>query len=199
MFLVIDNYDSFVHNLARYFEIAGVQTLVLRNDKVSIKEITDLKPEALIISPGPCSPKEAGISTEAVCKLGTSIPILGVCLGHQCIGEAYGGTTQRAAEPVHGKSSLIKHVARGIFEGIPSPLQVGRYHSLIVKPGKQSPLRVTARTDEGEIMAMAHMSYPVCGLQFHPESILTQHGQAMIQNFVNMAQHWNDLKHNKAA
>lgn len=199
MFLIIDNYDSFVYNLARYFELGGVRTLVMRNDEITINGIIDLNPAGLIISPGPCSPKEAGISTEAVRKLGTSVPILGVCLGHQCIGEAYGGTTRRAEEPVHGKASIIKHVGRGIFENIPSPLKVGRYHSLIVKPPKQSPLRITARTDTGEIMAMAHMSYPVCGVQFHPESILTEHGQDMIENFITLAQRWNMTKRSKAA
>ncbi len=192
MFLVIDNYDSFVHNLARYFELAGVKTRVIRNDAIDIASIRELDPEAIILSPGPCTPKEAGICVETVKQLGAEIPILGVCLGHQCIGEAYGHEITRARVPMHGKASLIRHDAKGVFADLPSPFFVGRYHSLIVSPLKKSPLKTTAQNDEKEIMAMAHGSHPVYGMQFHPESVMTEHGQAMIKNYVGMARRWND-------
>ena len=194
MFLVIDNYDSFVHNLARYFEIAGVETRVVRNDAITVQDIKTIQPEALILSPGPCTPKEAGICVDTVKTLGTEIPILGVCLGHQAIGEAYGAMTLRANRPVHGKASTITHEGSGIFKALPSPLSVGRYHSLIVKPSKSCPLMTTAQTDNGEIMAMRHPTHPVYGVQFHPESVLTEHGQTLVQNFVDLALGWHRLK-----
>ena len=194
MFLVIDNYDSFVHNLARYFELAGVKTRVVRNDEIDIKEIKKLKPEALILSPGPCTPQDAGICIKAVKTFGEKLPILGVCLGHQAIGEAYNAATLRADTPIHGKASTIRHNAQGIFKNLPSPMEVGRYHSLIIKPSKKCPLITTAETKDGEIMAIAHPTHPVYGLQFHPESVLTENGQDLVNNFVDIAQSWHKLK-----
>lgn len=194
MFLVIDNYDSFVHNLARYFELTNVQTDVVRNDEITLQEIKNLEPEAIILSPGPRAPKEAGICVEVIKQLGPSVPILGVCLGHQCIGEAYGHETIKAKVPMHGKASLIRHEGGGIFDGLPSPFFVGRYHSLIVAEHKNSPLKITARNDEKEIMAFAHPDHPVIGVQFHPESVLTEHGQQMIENFVNFTRSWHAKK-----
>ncbi|MCB9983411.1 MAG: aminodeoxychorismate/anthranilate synthase component II [Rhodospirillales bacterium] len=198
MFLVIDNYDSFVHNLARYFEMTGVSTQIVRNDAITIDEIKDLKPEALILSPGPCTPKEAGICVEAVKTLGPKLPILGVCLGHQAIGEAYGAMTLRANTPTHGKATAITHNQQGLFASLPSPMNVGRYHSLIVKPSKSCPLLTTAQTNGGEIMALAHPTHPVYGLQFHPESVLTEHGQHLVQNFVDLAESWHKLNQTAA-
>lgn len=192
MFLVIDNYDSFVHNLARYFELAGIKTCIRRNDAVSVAEIRAMQPQALIISPGPCSPKEAGICTEAIRDLGADMPILGVCLGHQCIGEAYGAVTMRAEAPVHGKASLIHHDGMELFDALPSPMEAGRYHSLIVKPGTNSPLVITARTEDGEIMAMRHEQHPVYGVQFHPESVMTPRGMDVVRNFIAIAQAWHN-------
>ena len=194
MFLVIDNYDSFVHNLARYFEMTGVSTQIIRNDAITIDEIKELKPEALILSPGPCTPKEAGICVEAVKTLGPTLPMLGVCLGHQAIGEAYGAITLRADTPIHGKATAITHNQQGLFAGLPSPLNVGRYHSLIVQPSKTCPLITDAQTGSGEIMALSHPAHPVYGVQFHPESVLTEHGQPLVQNFVDLAQSWYKLK-----
>ena len=198
MFLVIDNYDSFVHNLARYFEIAGVETRVVRNDAITLDEIESLAPEALVLSPGPCTPKEAGICVDAVKKFGQTLPILGVCLGHQAIGEAYGAMTLRADTPVHGKASVITHDGTDVFKTLPSPMEVGRYHSLIVQPSKTCKLMTTAQTDDGEIMALKHPSHPVYGVQFHPESVLTENGQALVQNFVDLAQEWHTLKSSAA-
>ncbi|GJL85146.1 MAG: glutamine amidotransferase [Micavibrio sp.] len=189
MFLVIDNYDSFVYNLARYVELAGGECEVVRNDSIRIEDVKSLQPDGIILSPGPCTPAEAGICVELVKELGAYTPILGVCLGHQCIGEAYGGRTIRGETPVHGKACTITHNGSDIFDGIPSPMQAGRYHSLIIELPDNSPLMVTANTDE-IIMAMQHKTHPVYGLQFHPESVLTPHGQAITQNFTTIAQHW---------
>jgi para-aminobenzoate synthetase component 2 len=199
MFLLIDNYDSFVHNLARYFELAGVKTKVVRNDEITISEIRNLAPEALILSPGPCTPKEAGICVEAIKQLGAEMPMLGVCLGHQCIGEAYGHSVTRAFVPMHGKASLIRHESEGIFKGLPSPFFVGRYHSLIVQPDENSPLTITAKNDQNEIMAMTHKDYPVYGVQFHPESVITEHGLPMIKNFVALVNDWHQRTAGMAA
>ncbi len=189
-FLVIDNYDSFVHNLARYVEMTSAQCRVIRNDKITIDEIKKLSPKGIIISPGPCTPNEAGISIEAVKEFGRTTPILGVCLGHQAIAEAYGGTTLQSNTPIHGKSSTISHKETGIFEGVETPLSVGRYHSLITSLGDDSPLEITATLKDGTIMAAQHKSHPVYGVQFHPESILTQHGLKIIENFVQIAENW---------
>lgn len=192
MFLVIDNYDSFVHNLARYFMREGKGVSVVRNDEITLSEIERQRPEALILSPGPCTPSEAGICIEAIRTFGASIPILGVCLGHQCVVEAYGGETVRAAQPIHGRTSEISHEGQGVFKGIENPACVGRYHSLVTMLGTDSPLRITARTKEGEIMAVAHESLAVYGVQFHPESILTAQGIDIIRNFVTLTAQWRD-------
>jgi anthranilate synthase/aminodeoxychorismate synthase-like glutamine amidotransferase len=187
MILLIDNYDSFVYNLARYVRELGATPLVRRHDAVSVDDIERLRPTHIIISPGPCSPKEAGVSTEVVRRLGPTTPILGVCLGHQCIGAAYGGEIVRAGRPMHGKTSRIHHDGTGILEGLPSPFLATRYHSLVIAPGSLPPvLRVTATSEDGEIMAVQHREHPVAGVQFHPESVLTEHGYAMLARFLGM-------------
>jgi anthranilate synthase/aminodeoxychorismate synthase-like glutamine amidotransferase len=192
MIVVIDNYDSFVHNLARYFLCAGMDDVrVIRNDALSVEELRRLDPLAIVLSPGPCSPNEAGICIEAVQKLGAEIPILGVCLGHQAIAQAYGGECVRAAAPCHGKSSRIHHNGQGIFARLPSPLEVGRYHSLIADIVNAPALRPLAYTEgENLLMAFQHERHPVYGVQFHPESILTQYGHEMIGNFIALAREW---------
>ena len=189
MILLIDNYDSFVHNLARYVRELGWEAIVRRNDAVTLGEIEALAPSHIIISPGPCTPAEAGISTELVRRFGESTPILGVCLGHQCIGAAYGGDIVRAGQPVHGKTSVVVHDGSGIFAGIPSPLRVARYHSLVIaRPSLPGPLRVLATSrDDGEIMAVEHREHPVVGVQFHPESAATEYGYAMLDRFLRGA------------
>jgi anthranilate synthase/aminodeoxychorismate synthase-like glutamine amidotransferase len=186
MILLIDNYDSFVHNLARYVRELGWEAVVRRNDALTLEEIARLAPSHVIISPGPCTPAEAGISTELVRRFGHSTPILGVCLGHQCIGAAYGGDIVRAGAPVHGKTSVVVHDGSGIFAGIPSPLRVARYHSLVIsKPSLPESLRVVAAArDDGEIMAVQHREHPVVGVQFHPESAATEYGYAMLDRFL---------------
>lgn len=197
MFLVIDNYDSFVHNLARYFEIGGVNTRVVRNTDITIDEIKDINPDAIILSPGPCTPKEAGICIKAVKTFGQTTPILGVCLGHQAIGEAYGDNTSRADTPVHGKASTITHDGTDLFKNIPTPIKVGRYHSLMIERKKSSPLNITAKTEADEIMAVHHKTHPVYGVQFHPESVLTEHGQDIVNNFIAIAKQWHTLNKTK--
>jgi anthranilate synthase/aminodeoxychorismate synthase-like glutamine amidotransferase len=185
MILLIDNYDSFVYNLARYVRELGDQPLVRRHDAVTVEEIQALAPSHIIISPGPCSPAEAGISTELVRRLGPTVPILGVCLGHQCIGAAYGGEIVRAGRPMHGKISRIHHDGTGIFEGLPSPFTATRYHSLVIAPASVPPsLGVTATSEDGEIMAVQHVRHPVVGVQFHPESVLTEHGYRLLDRFL---------------
>jgi anthranilate synthase/aminodeoxychorismate synthase-like glutamine amidotransferase len=186
MILLIDNYDSFVHNLARYVRELGWEAVVRRNDAVTVDEIERLAPSHIIISPGPCTPAEAGISTDLVCRLGASIPILGVCLGHQCIGAAYGGAIVRGPRPVHGKTSALVHDGTSIFSGLPSPIRVARYHSLVIARHEVPPsLRVlaTARDDQA-VMAVAHRTHPVIGVQFHPESAATEYGYAMLDRFL---------------
>lgn len=186
MILLIDNYDSFVYNLARYVRELGEIPLVRRHDAISIDEIFALAPSHIVISPGPCSPKEAGISTDVVRHVGPSIPILGVCLGHQCIGEAYGGRILRAGAPMHGKTSLIHHSGTGLFEGLPNPFTATRYHSLVIGPSSlPEELRVTATSEDGEIMGVQHVQYPVHGVQFHPESVLTEHGYRLLDHFLH--------------
>jgi para-aminobenzoate synthetase component 2 len=185
MILLIDNYDSFVYNLARYVAELGHEAVVRRNDSITLDEIPGLQPSHIIISPGPCSPTEAGISTELIQRFGGSIPILGVCLGHQCIGAAYGGEIVRARRPMHGKTSRIHHQGEGIFAGLPSPFLATRYHSLVIAPESVPlELRVTATAEDGEIMAVAHATHPVVGVQFHPESVLTEHGYRMLDQFL---------------
>jgi len=186
--LLIDNYDSFVYNLARYVRELGQATEVRRNDAVTCDEIYALAPTHIIISPGPCTPTEAGVSTDVVRRLGTDTPILGVCLGHQCIGAAYGARIVRAKHPMHGKTSRISHAEAGIFSAMPNPFLATRYHSLVLEPASLPPdLQVTATADDGEIMAVRHRLHPVVGVQFHPESVLTECGYRLLANFLGLA------------
>lgn len=188
MILLIDNYDSFVHNLARYVQRLGEETRVVRNDAVSVAEIRRMKPDAIVLSPGPCTPTEAGCSLEVVRELTGEVPILGVCLGHQTIAAALGGKVVRAKEPVHGRSSEVRHGGEGVFAGLPNPLTVGRYHSLVVEEKSLPPeLDITARTADGTVMALTHRQHPVVGVQFHPESILTRGGYELLANFLRLA------------
>ncbi|HEY9449124.1 MAG TPA: aminodeoxychorismate/anthranilate synthase component II [Gemmatimonadaceae bacterium] len=186
MILLIDNYDSFVYNLARYTRELGGEALVRRNDAVTLDEIATLAPSHIIISPGPCSPAEAGISNDIIRTFGPSTPILGVCLGHQCIGAAYGAEIVRAGHVMHGKTSRIHHNGEGVFAGLPSPFLATRYHSLVIAPASlPSTLRVLATAEDGEIMAVTHREYPVTGVQFHPESALTEYGYRLLDRFLN--------------
>jgi para-aminobenzoate synthetase component II len=187
MVVVIDNYDSFTYNLVQYLREAEQEVVVFRNDQVTIEEIERLKPNHLLISPGPCTPNEAGISLAAIQHFAGKIPILGVCLGHQSIAQAFGGKVVKAEKMMHGKTSSVFHCGKGIFSGLASPLTATRYHSLIVeRESLPSCLEITAETQEGEIMALRHLEYEVVGVQFHPESILTQGGKQMIRNFLAM-------------
>lgn len=186
MILLIDNYDSFTYNLYQYIGIFEDDIKVVRNDEVTIEEIRQINPQRIVLSPGPKNPKEAGICLDVVKEFYDKIPILGICLGHQCIGEALGGTVSYAKALFHGKQSAITHDGTSIFSGIDSPIKVARYHSLAVQRDTlPKELKVLAETEDGEIMAMRHRKYPVVGLQFHPESIYTQHGKRMIENFIN--------------
>lgn len=186
MILLIDNYDSFTYNLYQYIGIFEPDIRVVRNDKITIEEIGELNPERIVLSPGPKSPKEAGICMDVVSEFTGKKPILGICLGHQCIGEALGGTVSYAKALFHGKQSVITHDKSSVFTGIDSPIKVARYHSLAVQEADLPDcLKVLARTEDGEIMAMRHKEYPVVGLQFHPESIYTEHGKRIVENFVN--------------
>ncbi len=188
MILVIDNYDSFVHNLARYLRRLGCETIVMRNDEVTVETIEKLAPQAIVISPGPCTPTEAGCCLDVIRKFNATIPMLGICLGHQAIVEAFGGTIVRANEPIHGRQSKISHTDSPIFAQIHSPFVAGRYHSLIaLKTDLPADLIATARTDEGVIMAVEHTTLPIVGLQFHPESILTECGYQLLVNFLKLA------------
>ncbi len=185
MLLLLDNYDSFTHNLAQYFGELGCELFIARNDEISIDQIAALAPSHICISPGPCTPHEAGISKQVIMQCGGQVPILGVCLGHQCIAEAYGGKVVRAERLMHGKSSVIRHNGTPLFSDLPTPFQAGRYHSLIVEPDSlPSCLEITAETDEGEIMALRHRDFSVHGVQFHPESILTPAGKNILINFL---------------
>lgn len=186
MILLLDNYDSFTYNLYQYMGIFTEDIKVVRNDKITIQEIKEMQPEKIVLSPGPKSPKEAGICMEVVKEFYDKIPMLGICLGHQCIGEALGGTVSYAKKLYHGKQSSVQHHGESIFTGMDSPVKIARYHSLAVqKEGLPKSLKILAETQDGEIMAMRHKEYPVVGLQFHPESIYTEHGKRMIDNFVN--------------
>jgi anthranilate synthase/aminodeoxychorismate synthase-like glutamine amidotransferase len=187
MILMIDNYDSFTYNLVQYIGQLGGAVEVHRNDKISIDEIRDLKPDAIVLSPGPCTPQKAGISVEVIREFGTTIPILGVCLGHQAIGYAFGAEVVRAQRIMHGKTSTVINDGQTIFKGLPNPFVAGRYHSLIVERNSLPDcLEISAETEEGEIMGMRHKEYPVEGVQFHPESVLTPNGKRILKNFLTM-------------
>jgi anthranilate synthase component II len=190
MILVVDNYDSFTYNLVQYLGELGADPVVRRNDAITVEEVGAMAPRAIVLSPGPCTPSEAGVTVPLVRRWGAHIPILGVCLGHQAIGEAYGGHVVRAARVMHGKVSRVDHCGTGLFRGLPSPIEVMRYHSLVVERGTlPSVLRVTATAcdDPSEIHALRHAEHPVWGVQFHPESILTEHGKQMLANFLDLA------------
>ncbi len=187
MLLVIDNYDSFTYNLVQYLGELGQDVRVFRNDKISIAEIENLAPERIVISPGPCTPKEAGISVDLIRHFAGKTPILGVCLGHQAIGEAFGGDVVRNYRLMHGKTSMIRHDGKTIFRGLPNPFEATRYHSLIVKRETlPASLEISAETDEGEIMGIRHKAFKVEGVQFHPESILTAAGKDLLKNFIEL-------------
>ncbi len=189
MLLLIDNYDSFTYNLYQYLSELGAEVVVRRNDAVTVDEAEEMAPSHVVISPGPCTPREAGVSNAIIARLGPRVPLLGVCLGHQCIGEVFGGRVVRAPKPIHGKTSRIAHAGEGIFAGLPSPCEVIRYHSLIVERATLPPtLEIIAETvearDEGLIMGLRHREYPIVGVQFHPESILTAIGKDLLRNFL---------------
>jgi anthranilate synthase/aminodeoxychorismate synthase-like glutamine amidotransferase len=186
MLLVIDNYDSFTYNLVQYLGELGAEVCVRRNDEITLDEIAALRPERMVISPGPGTPEDGGISNEVIRAFGPTTPLLGVCLGHQCIGHVYGGAVARAPRLMHGKTSSVYHNGQGLFNGVPSPFKATRYHSLIVEEPLPEVLQVTAFTRDGEVMALQHRTHPVAGVQFHPESILTEHGKRILQNFLNM-------------
>ena len=192
MILVIDNYDSFTWNLVQYLGEIGVEPVVKRNDEVTVDEVEAMAPQGVVISPGPCTPAEAGISVELIQRMGEGTPILGVCLGHQAIGAAYGGSIVRARRLMHGKTSPVAHSGAGVFEDLPTPFRVARYHSLVIDPADlPEELEVVAWTDEpgfeDEIQAVRHRSYPVWGVQFHPESIASEHGHTLLRNFLSLA------------
>lgn len=187
MILVIDNYDSFTYNLVQYLGELGAELLIRRNDEIGIDEIRAMAPERILVSPGPCTPNEAGVSCDVIRVFGPTTPVLGVCLGHQSIGQVYGGEVVRADRLMHGKTSPILHTGENVFAGIPSPFEATRYHSLLVRRASLPDcLRITAETAEGEIMGLAHKIHPVFGVQFHPESILTRHGKSLLANFLSV-------------
>ncbi|MFA5182411.1 MAG: aminodeoxychorismate/anthranilate synthase component II [Syntrophales bacterium] len=187
MILMIDNYDSFTYNLVQYLQQMGREVAVYRNDEITVAEIENMEVEAIFLSPGPCSPKEAGVTVDIIRRFHETVPIMGVCLGHQAIGFAFGGEVVRADKVMHGKSSSIRNDGQTIFQGLPDPFTAGRYHSLIVKRDTlPACLEVSAETAEGEIMGLRHREYPVEGIQFHPESILTPQGKRIIRNFLNL-------------
>lgn len=184
MVVVIDNYDSFTYNLVQYLGELGADPTVFRNDAVTLDELRKMQPTQIVISPGPGTPQDGGVSNEVIRELGPEVPVLGVCLGHQCIGEVFGGKVSRAPRLMHGKTSAVYHKGRGLFYGVPSPFQATRYHSLIVEEPLPDFLEVTAFTSQGEVMALAHKDFPIVGVQFHPESILTEHGKKILKNFL---------------
>jgi anthranilate synthase/aminodeoxychorismate synthase-like glutamine amidotransferase len=187
MILVIDNYDSFTYNLVQYLGELGAELRVIRNDAATVDEVVAMKPERILISPGPCTPKEAGISCDVIRRLGPTVPLLGVCLGHQAVGDVYGGRVIRAGRLMHGKTSMIHHTGKGVLAGMPDPFEAIRYHSLIVERASlPAELEITAETDQGEIMGLQHRRFPVHGVQFHPESVLTQNGKQILRNFLSL-------------
>lgn len=186
---MIDNYDSFTYNLVNYLQILGAQVTVVRNDQIKVEDVPSFEPDAIVISPGPCTPKEAGISVEVIKSYYTKYPILGVCLGHQAIGYAFGANIVRAKRLMHGKTSLIYHEGVGILEGLPNPFVAVRYHSLVIaEDSLPSFLQVTARSDDGEVMAIQHTDYPVFGVQFHPESVMSEAGLDLLKNFLKITE-----------
>jgi anthranilate synthase/aminodeoxychorismate synthase-like glutamine amidotransferase len=185
--LMIDNYDSFTYNLVQYLGELGADVKVVRNDETGLEEIEGMQPDRIVISPGPCSPNEAGVSLGLIGRLGGAVPILGVCLGHQAIGQAFGGTVTRAPKQMHGKTSSIQHDNRGVFEALPQGFEATRYHSLVVlDEGFPPDLEISARAEDGEIMGLRHRRFPIEGVQFHPESILTGQGKALLRNFLGL-------------
>ncbi len=192
MILVIDNYDSFTYNLVHYLGELGAELVVRRNDKVTVDEIRAMKPEGIVLSPGPCTPNEAGVCLDVIEELGDEIPILGVCLGHQAIGQAYGGKVVRAPKLMHGKLSEVRHSGQGVFHGINAPFMATRYHSLTIAPDSvPASLEVTASADDDVIMGVRHKEHPVHGVQFHPESIASEHGKDILRNFLSIVTDWN--------
>lgn len=188
MLLLIDNYDSFTYNLVHYLGELGAESVVVRNDKITVAEVMANKPQAIVLSPGPCTPNEAGICLDLIKAAGPTIPLLGVCLGHQSIGQSYGGKVIRAPQPMHGKLSTITHTGQGIFAGLPPSFQITRYHSLIVERSSLPDcLEITAETADGLIMGLQHKTHPVHGVQFHPESIASEQGHALLANFLKLA------------
>lgn len=196
MILVLDNYDSFVANIGRYLRNLGAETVLLRNDAVGVDEVERLAPQALVISPGPGAPREAGVSEALIRAFSGRLPILGICLGHQAIGEVFGGRVTRARVTMHGRASALAHDGSGVFAGLANPMTAGRYHSLIVEIDDEaaSPLTVTARSDDGEIMGLAHRRHPTHGVQFHPESVLTPDGAALLSNFLEIARRFQPVR-----
>lgn len=187
MILIIDNYDSFTFNLVQYLGELKADLRVVRNDEVTLDQIRDLKPERILVSPGPCSPREAGLSNEIIRTFGPQVPLFGVCLGHQCIGHTFGGEVVVNYRMMHGKTSPIRHNGEDLFAGMPNPFNATRYHSLVIKRDTlPACLEITAETDEGEIMGVKHKQYPIWGVQFHPESILTEHGRDILKNFLRL-------------
>lgn len=187
MLLMLDNYDSFTYNLVQYFSELGEEVLVLRNDQTTVADIEEMAPDRICISPGPCSPAEAGISVDVIRAFAGRVPVLGVCLGHQAIGAAWGGRIVRAKTQMHGKTSAIEHCGAGVFQSIPSPCTITRYHSLAIeRDSLPDCLEVTAETDDGEIMGVRHKTLPVHGVQFHPESVLSEHGHTLLNNFLTL-------------
>jgi anthranilate synthase/aminodeoxychorismate synthase-like glutamine amidotransferase len=189
MILVIDNYDSFTYNLVQYLGELGADVLVKRNDEITVDQIGELKPEGLVLSPGPCAPAQAGITVAAIQRYGEHIPTLGVCLGHQAIGEAYGGEVVRAEKVMHGKTSQVQHDGKGVFAGLPSPMEVMRYHSLVVEPSSLPEcleVVAVAVSNQAEIHGVRHKNYPVYGVQFHPESVMTPNGKQLLKNFLDL-------------
>ncbi len=193
MLTLIDNYDSFTYNLVHYFGELGVKTTVYRNDAITAEGVINLKPEAIVLSPGPCDPDKAGISLELIKKVDGKIPLLGVCLGHQSIAQAFGAKIIRAAKPVHGKPSKINHNGNGLFTGLPDRFEAIRYHSLTVAPETiEKDITITATTDDNTVMAITHKKWPAYGVQFHPESIETEYGHKILRNFLNLSKQWRD-------
>lgn len=193
MLTLIDNYDSFTYNLVHYFGELGVETTVYRNDAITAEGVINLKPEAIVLSPGPCDPDKAGISLELIRKVNGKIPLLGVCLGHQSIAQAFGAKIIRAAKPVHGKPSKINHNGNGLFTGLPDRFEAIRYHSLTVAPDTiEKNITITATTDDNTVMAITHKKWPAYGVQFHPESIETEYGHKILRNFLNLSKQWRN-------